>query len=150
MSRGFCDLALLSRTSIFSCWSLFVSFNLCSIEWGHYRSFYLCCFLNLLCKYKICWFLFISTMSLGPTYLISCMEYNHFLLMLTQIRIATSCLKQWLRPWFCMLIGSLMFMNCCCVKNLVIGVRLDQLLGTPNSLWLNMMTTGGLNIFKLI
>jgi hypothetical protein len=37
-----------------------------------------------------------------------------------------------------------------CVKNLVIGLKLDQLLGTPNSLWLNMMTKGGLNIFKLI
>jgi hypothetical protein len=34
----------------------------------------------------------------------------------------------------CIVIGSLTFMNCCCVKNLVIGLRLDQLFGILNSL----------------
>lgn len=106
-------------------------------------------FFNLLFKHKNYRFLFIFMVSLGLTFLISYINYSYFLLMSTDIWIASSCLKQWLMLWLSTTTRFLMLMNCCWVKNLVIGLKLDWLLGTHNSLSFNMKIEGGLNIFGL-
>ncbi len=104
-------------------------------------------FFNLLYKHKICWFLFIFIMSLGLTFLISYTNYSHFLFMSTDIWIIGLCLKQWLMFWLCITTRFLMLMNCCWVKNLVIGLKLDWLFGILNSLSFNTKIEGWLNIF---